>query len=118
MISADSEEINKLFGDLGFSLIAPAFVLVFGFGNSRLPWNRQSRGLRVRLTLTLAILFFVFTICTLMVQDRATLAGLWHESPFLCSIIYLVVVVLSIAGISGLVYWKLRPRMWHDDARI
>lgn len=109
--------IHQLIEDFGASLIAPFFVLVLGFANSRLPWNRDSRGLRVRLTLSFATLLFAFTICVLMFQDRLIAVGLWESNRILYSLFCGVVIVLFVVGIGWLVYWKLRPRFWRDDSR-
>jgi hypothetical protein len=109
--------ISKLIEDIGGSLIAPIVFLVLGFANSRLPWNRQSRGLRLRLTLSLALLLFVFAVCVLMFQDRVLLATLWRDQPVLYSFVYTASVVIGVFGIVRLISWKLRPKLWRVDAK-
>jgi hypothetical protein len=94
--------ISKVVEDIAGSSIAPILFLVLGFANSRLPWNRQSRGLRVRLTLSLALLLFVFAVCVLMFQDRVILAGLWRDQPVLYSFVYTAGVAIGVFGVVQL----------------
>lgn len=115
MIDVSSEGINKLTEDIGFCFVAPIFVLCMGFANSRLPWNRRDSAFRMRLILSLAILLLTFSLCTMMIQDRAILISLWNESPILYSFVYSVGGTLILVGIGALVYWKLRPVLWRQN---
>ncbi len=117
MINADAVGVNRLVGDIEISLFVPILCFCLGFGNSRLPWNRQSRGLRMRLTLSLSVLAFMFCICTLMFQDRATLIDLWLGSLVLYSLVYSISAVSCVLGVAWLIHWKLRPELWRDDSR-
>jgi hypothetical protein len=73
MIDATSLGIKKLIEDIGFCFVVPILALLFGFANSRLRWNRRDSAFRIRLVLTVAILLFLFAICTVIVQDRIIL---------------------------------------------
>jgi hypothetical protein len=117
MIDVSSEGINKLAEDIEYCFVAPIIVLCLGFANSRLPLNRNDSAFRMRLILSLAILLFTFSLCAIMVQDRAILISLWKESPILYSFVYLVGSVLVLVGIYALVYWKLRPGLWRQNHR-
>jgi hypothetical protein len=115
MIDARVGNISKLAGDLAVMLLAPIIFLCLGFANSRLPFNRHDREFRMRLVLALSVLFFVFAICTVMVQDRAILIYLWQESPILYSLVYLVGGIFSVVGTGALIYFKLRPELWRRN---
>ena len=118
MIYQSVEGLSKLADDAGVLLVAPVLFLCFGLGNAILPQNRRDSGFRARLVLSLALLFFLFAICTVIVQDRLILMNLWQQSPFLCSLIYLIAGVLGITGVGALIHWKLRPKHWrrsHDE---
>jgi amino acid transporter len=117
MIDVNSLGIKKLAGDIEFCFVVPILTLCFGLANSRLPWNRSDSAFRMRLILTLAILLFTFSICTVLVQDRAILANLWQMSPVLYSFVYSVGCALLLVGIGALVYWKLRPKLWRRSNR-
>jgi hypothetical protein len=111
MIASDVT-IRRLADDLAFVFFVPICCLLFGFANSRLPWNYDDREFRMRLALALAVLFFAFDFCAIVVRDRATLILLWQESPILYSLVYLVSGVLSIVGTGAAIYFKLRPALW------
>ena len=117
MIDQGVEDISKLAEDAGVLLLAPFLFLCFGLGNAMLPQNRGDSEFRMRLVLTLAVLFFLFALCTVIVQDRAILISLWKESPVLYSFAYLISGVLGILGLGALFYWKLRPKLWRQDRR-
>jgi cell division protein FtsL len=70
----------------------------------------------MRLALSLATLLFLFTICTLMIQDRAILVDLWLGSSILFSLVYLIGIVSCSLGVIWLIHWKLRPALWRDDS--
>lgn len=71
----------------------------------------------MRRILAFVILLFMFSICTVTVQDRAILVSLWQMSPVLYSFAYSVGGVLVLVGIGALVYWKLRPELWRRSHR-
>lgn len=112
MIYQSVEGVSKLAEDAGVLLVAPVLFLCFGLGNAMLPQNRADSEFRARLVLVLALLFFLFAICTVIVQDRVILISLWRQSPVLCSLMYLIAGVLSITGVVALFHWKLRPKHW------
>jgi hypothetical protein len=112
MVEATSLGIKKLIEDIEFCFVVPILTLCFGFANSRLRWNRRDSAFRIRLVLTLAILLFLFAICTVIVQDRIILVGLWQESPVFWSLVYSIGNILGLLGIGALIYWKLRPKLW------
>ena len=111
------EGVSKLAEDAGVLLVAPVLFLCFGLGNAMLPQNRRDGEFRTRLVLALAVLFFLFAICTVIVQDRAALINLWQGSPVLYSFAYLVACVSGILGLRALFHWKLRPKLWRQDRR-
>jgi amino acid transporter len=115
MIDVNSAGINKLAEDIGFCFVVPIIFLCMGFANSRLPWNRRDSAFRMRLVLSLAILFLTFGLCTIMVQDRPILINLWKWNPVLYSIVFLIGGALVLVGIGALVYWKLRPELWRRN---
>ncbi|MGB7546281.1 MAG: hypothetical protein WBM14_00900 [Terracidiphilus sp.] len=106
------EGISKLADDAGVLLVAPILFLCFGFGNAMLPQNRSDSGFRTRLVLALALFFFLFAICTVIVQDRVILISLWQQSPVLYSFMYSIASALGIFCVGALFYWKLRPTLW------
>lgn len=112
MMYQSAEGISKLAEDAGVLLVAPVLFLCFGLGNAMLPQNRRDSGFRTRLVLTLALLFFLFAICTVIIQDRAILIGLWQQSPVLYSLMYSIAGVLGIVGLGALFHWRLRPKLW------
>ncbi len=91
MIAANGTGIEQLAGDIGGCFVAPIIVLCLGFANSKLPFNRRDSAFRMRLILAFAILLLVFSICTVLVQDRVLLVNLWRMSPVLYSFAYTVV---------------------------
>ena len=115
MIYQSVEGIAKLADDAGVLLVAPALFLCFGLGNAMLPRNRRDSGFRTRLVLALALLFFLFAICTVVVQDRVILVSLWEQSPVLCSLMYLIAGVLVIMGVGVLFKMTLRPKLWRRN---
>ena len=58
----------------------------------------------MRRILAFGILLFMFSICTVIVQDRAILVSLWQMSPVLHSFAYSVGDVLVLVGIGALLY--------------
>jgi len=112
MIYQSVEDVSKLAEDAGVLLVAPVLFLCFGLGNAMLPQNRRDGEFRVRLVLALALLFFLFAVCTVIVQDRMILIGLWQQSPELYSFLYTIGGALGILGIGAVFYWKLRPNLW------
>ena len=98
---------SKLAEDAAVLLLAPFLFLCFGLANTKLPYNRHDRGFKARLVLSLAVLFCVFAVCTVIVQDRAILIGLWRQSPVVYSLVYLTCSVFSIFGLGALIHWKL-----------
>jgi hypothetical protein len=115
MIYQTAEGISKLAEDAGVLLVAPVLFLCFGLGNAMLPQNRKDSGFRTRLVLALALLFFLFAICTVIIQDRTILIGLWRQSPILYSLMYSIAGVLGIVGVGALFKWKLRPKLWRQS---
>ncbi|MGA3264696.1 MAG: hypothetical protein ABSC47_11710 [Terracidiphilus sp.] len=109
--------ISKLASDAGVLLVAPILFLCFGFGNAMLPQNRADSGFRTRLVLALALLFVLFALCTVVIQDRVILINLWQESPILYSFMYSIAGVLGILGVGALFFWKLRPKLWRESRR-
>lgn len=109
--------ISKLASDAGVLLVAPILFLCFGLGNAMLPQNRADSGFRTRLVLTLALLFVLFAVFTVIIQDRVILIKLWQGSPILYSFMYSIACVLGIIGIGALFLWKLRPKLWRENRR-
>jgi phosphoglycerol transferase MdoB-like AlkP superfamily enzyme len=109
--------ISKLASDAGVLLVAPILFLCFGLGNAMLPQNRADSGFRTRLVLALALLFVLFAICTVVIQDRAILISLWQESPILYSFMYSIAGILGILGVGALFHWKLKPKLWRENRR-
>ncbi len=109
--------INGLIEDIEISIGLPVFVALAGIANSKLPWNRRNRGLRLRLVVLFAILAFLFCIITFTIQDREILIDLWRSNPIFYSSAYLLSALLCVLGVSGLISWKLRPKLWRDDSR-
>ena len=117
MIYVSAGGIGKLAEDAGVLLVAPVLFLCFGLGNAMLPWNRVDREFRTRLVLALALLFVMFAICTVIIQDRVILANLWQESPVVYSLTYSIAGALGILGFGALYYWKLSPKLWRRGRR-
>lgn len=64
----------------------------------------------MRLILAFVILLFMFSICTVIVQDRAILVSLWQMSPVLYSFAYSVANTTNNEGKSiRLVTANMRP---------
>ena len=112
MIYQSAVGISKLADDAEVLLVAPILFLCFGLGNAMLPRNSAENGFRTRLVLALALLFFIFAICTVIIQDRAILSNLWLKSPALYSFMYSLASALGILGFGALFYWKLRLKLW------
>lgn len=109
--------VSKLAEDAGVLLLAPLFFLCFGLGNAMLPQNRRDSEFRVRLVLALGVLFFLFAIFTVIIQDRAILIVIWKENPILFSFLYSACGILLFLAISTLIHWKLRPSLWRRTHR-
>ena|ERR1035438_8519572 len=115
MIADSAGGISKLTEDAAVLLLAPFLFLCFGFANAMLPYNRRDRGFRARLVLSLAVLSCVFALCTVIVQDRIILIGLWRQSPVLYSLVYMICCIFGILGLGALIHWKLRPKRWRTE---
>jgi hypothetical protein len=109
--------ISKLADDAGVLLVAPILFFCFGLGNAMLPRNRADSGFRTRLVLALTLLFVLFAICTVAIQDRAILISLWEESPILYSFVYSIAGIVGILGVGALFRWKLQPKLWRENRR-
>lgn len=109
--------ISKLASDAGVLLVAPILFLCFGLGNAMLPQNRADSRFRTRLVLALALLFVLFAIFTVVIQDRVILTNLWQGNPILYSFLYSIACVLAILGVGALFQWKLRPKLWREKRR-
>lgn len=65
--------------------------------------------------LSFVLLLFVCLLSILMFQDGEVLVALWRESPILYSFVYAASAVFIVSGVAGLIYWKLRPKLWKQD---
>jgi hypothetical protein len=116
MIAENIGALTKLAEDAALLVLAPFLFLCFGLANAMLPYNRSDRGFRTRLVLGLAVLLCVFAVCTVIVQDRAILIGVWRQNPVLYSLVYLICSVISILVLGALIHWKLRPKLWRSHS--
>lgn len=109
MITVD---VYGLTQDVLVSFGLPALALVLASINIRFTPRSKYNALKLRLFLVFVLFLFVFLLSSLMYQDRAVLIALWQDNPVLYSLAYFLSGAVVIAGVAGLVYWKLRPELW------
>lgn len=109
MITLGNDGLSKLAEDAGVLLFAPFLFLCFGLANARLS---KDASFRERLVLALAVLFAVFAICAVIIQDRTILIIVWQKDPVVYSLVYSIASILCILGLGVLVHSKLRPKLW------
>ena len=103
--------INGLVEDICVSFGLPLIFLLLALVNIKVS-SRRNSAVRFRWCLLYAVVLFIVLICTLTFQDRAILRMIWQSAPVVYSLLYSLFVCIVIAGVSALIYWKLRPEMW------
>jgi hypothetical protein len=100
-----------LLKDLEFVFVLPTVGFV-GFAlNARISQKTGFTPQKQRIALTFCPLLFAF--CTVVVwQDRAVLIALWRTSQVVYSVVYASCGLSVVAGVAGLIRWKLRPSLW------
>jgi len=109
--------IDGLIQDITVSFVLPAVGLVLALINTRFTPRSKYNALKLRLFLIFLLFLFVFLLTSLMYQDRAVLKALLQDNPVLYSFSYFTSGALVVAGLAGLVYWKLRPELWRGKGR-
>jgi len=106
------EGLPGLLKDVEFSFILPSVGYLMVVLNVK--YSRSSRfdTLILRIGLSFCLLLFLCGFISLMIQDRAVLATLWHSSPVLYSLLYTLSCLIIIGAIAYLVSAKLRPSLW------
>lgn len=101
----------RLLKDIEFILLLPALSFVGLAINAKISQKTGFTPQKQRIALTFSLLLFGFCMFT-MVQDRSVLLALWRTSPAYYSTLYTLGGFLTIAVVTGLIYWKLRPSLW------
>jgi len=104
-------DITGLLKDIEFVLILPTLSFIALAINAKISQKTGFTPLKQRIALTFSLLLFVFCMITI-VQDHSVLLALWRSSPIYYSVMYATCILLTVAVVSGLVYWKLRPELW------
>ena len=105
--------VDGLIEDIKVAFVLPVVGFIVFSIITKLTPHSKVNALMQRLSLIFVILLFAVGLNTLMFQDRFALAALWEENPVFYSLVYCIGIVLIIAGVASLVYWKLRPQLWH-----
>jgi hypothetical protein len=109
--------VGGLIDDIAVSFAVPAACLVLALINIRFTPRSKYNALKLRMFLVFVLFLFVFLLSSLMCQDRAVVKALWQDNPVLYSLAYFLSGALIVAGVAGLVYWKLRPELWRGKGR-
>src|ERR1039457_1636522 len=104
--------VGGLIDDIAVSFAVPGVCLVLALMNIRFTPRSKYNALKLRIFLVFVLFLFVFLLSSLMYQDRAVLKALLQDNPVLYSFAYFTSGALVVAGLAGLVYWKLRPELW------
>jgi glucose-6-phosphate-specific signal transduction histidine kinase len=108
---------DGLIRDIAVSFVVPAVCLALALINIRSTPRSKYNPLKLRLFLIFVLFLFASFLSTLMYQDRVVLKALWRDNPVLYSFVYFLSGALVVAGVVGLVYWKLRPELWKGKGR-
>lgn len=109
--------IDGLIKDIEVSFVLPAVGFVLALMNIRFTPRSKYNALKLRIFLVFVLFLFVFLLSSLMYQDRAVLKALLQDNPVLYSFAYFTSGSLVVAGLAGLVHWKLRPELWRGKGR-
>ena len=109
--------MDGLIQDIEVSFGLPAVGFVLALINIRFTPRSKYNALKLRLFLIVVLLMFAYCVSSVISQDRAVLRALWQDNPVLCSFVYFLGGALVVAGVAGLVYWKLRPELWRGKGR-
>ncbi len=109
--------VDGLMKDIEVCFVLPAAGLVVALINIRFTPRSKYNALKLRLFLIFDHFLFAFLLSSLLYQDHAVLRALWEENPVLYSFVYFLSGALTVAGVTSLVYWKLRPERWKGDSR-
>jgi hypothetical protein len=104
--------VDGLVQDIGVSFGLPVVGFVMFTFMTRTILEGKIRALTQRLSLIFLLLLFAYLISSLMYQDRAVLIAIWSQNPILFFSAYSIGVLLVIAVISVLVYFRLRTKLW------
>jgi amino acid transporter len=119
----DAPNVGGLLEDIAVSYGLPALGFVMFSANrafaNRVRTKKEDFEKRLRrIAIVFLLLLFLAMFSALMLQDCPTLAYLFRNSPFLFSLISLLLVLATIALIAALFYSQLRPSLWKSDFRI
>jgi uncharacterized integral membrane protein len=119
----DAPNVSGLLEDIAVSygLSALCFVLFTmnrAFANKVRAKNKDFENRLRRIAIAFILLLFLLMFSALMLQDRTTLSYLFSTSPFLFSLISLLLVSATMALIVTLFYWHPRPSLWKSDFAI
>jgi glucose-6-phosphate-specific signal transduction histidine kinase len=109
--------VDGLIKDIEVTFVVPAVVLLLALLNIRFTPRSKYNALKLRLFLIVVLLMFAYCVSSVISQDSTVLKSLWLGNPVLYSFVYLLSGTLVIAGISSLLYWKLRPQLWRGKDR-
>lgn len=109
--------VGGLIDDIAVSFMVPTVCLVLALINIRFTPRSKYNALKLRIFLVFVLFLFVFLLSSLMCQDRAVLKALWQDNPVLYSFAYFLSGAAVVAGVAGLVFWKLRPDLWRGKGR-
>jgi hypothetical protein len=105
--------IDGLRRDIEFAFGLPVVGYVLMLLHTKSYPSSKWIGLQQRLSLAFLLLLFGFLLCGLLYQDRSVLIALWRSSPVASSVAYATSVLSILAGLGGLIFWKLRPELWN-----
>lgn len=110
------EGVPGLLEDLEVSFGLPLLGFVMFALNrtvsGKLRRSKRNEPLLQRIAITFCLLLFLYLFISLMQQDRAVLAAVWHTSPTLYSLVYGTSTLLMFGGFFAIIWWKLRPTLW------
>jgi len=115
------EGVSGLLGDLevsfGLPLLGFAMFAVNRTVSGKLGRSKRNEPLLQRIAITFCLSLFLYLFISLMQQDRAVLAAVWHSSPVLYSVVYGASTLLIVGGIFAIIRWKVRPTLWTTGNR-